>query len=419
MQSSSPRWVSIFILTIVVTGAALIWLAAFGMGALSIITLLVDGSDAASSMILSLAFAFQGILLAAVAWPILQKVNGQPKADESFRLPFAGWHVLVAAGMTLAALLLGGLITYRDVQLLSWFALPPLTILAVAPPIWILLAAGANQLDLGPRWRAFGIFGIAATIGPLIMIFLEIALALVGIVVFSMFIAGQPARADGILQLAAMLENETDPETILNVLGPYIFNPAVIGTIMAYIAVAVPMIEELLKPLGIWLFMRKIERPAQGFALGLLSGAAYALFESLGASGQGGQAWPTVVAARAGTSLLHIFTTGLMGWAIVSAVRERRYLRLPAAYAAAVLLHGVWNASAVATSLAGASDLIMATSFSPTLLPAMVGGLLVLGAGMLFLLIVFNRRLRKLSEPAPLLEPEPTAQTPGDGQGVQ
>ncbi len=108
--------------------------------------------------------------------------------------------------------------------------------------------------------------------------------------------------------------------------GPYLSNPAVIATILSYIALIVPLIEELLKPLAVWIFATKIESPAQGFAMGVLCGAAFALIESLNASADGTATWPFIVGIRAGTGLLHMTTSGLVGWGIVSAVREKHIL---------------------------------------------------------------------------------------------
>jgi RsiW-degrading membrane proteinase PrsW (M82 family) len=84
--------------------------------------------------------------------------------------------------------------------------------------------------------------------------------------------------------------------------------------------------------------------PVEGFTAGLLSGAGYALFESL-ALASGGEQWAALVFARIGTAGIHILTTGLTGWALVLAWRRRRFLRLAATYVFVVSVHGVWNAS--------------------------------------------------------------------------
>jgi len=57
--------------------------------------------------------------------------------------------------------------------------------------------------------------------------------------------------------------NQTDQQLILNLLAPYISNPVTIAAGIGYFAVIVPLIEELLKPLAVLFFAKKIESPAR------------------------------------------------------------------------------------------------------------------------------------------------------------
>lgn len=380
-----------------IPGAGLFLVTALGLGVSSIFALATNGDDPAASMIAAVSAALEGLILAVGAWFVLQKTIGREQADVSPAFPFANWHVFTALGLGGIALLIGGLAAFSEIKWLALLLLPILTILIIAPPIWIMLGLGTKGLDLGPRWRVWGIIGVGMTVGPLIMIVLEIVIAIVLVLGASIYLAVQPGMAEEIIRLGNFLENETNPEVMLRTLGPYVMNPAVITAALTYIALIVPLIEELLKPLGVWLFARKIESPAQGFALGLLSGAAYALVESLGASGRGGPDWTVVVAIRAGTSFLHITTTGLMGWAIIAAWRERRILRLLATYAAVVVLHGLWNGSTIGTSLAVIASTIGESNWIFTIVPAAICGMLVLAIGMVAVLLASNRRARKLS----------------------
>ncbi len=102
------------------------------------------------------------------------------------------------------------------------------------------------------------------------------------------------------------------------------------------------MIEEALKPIGVWLLFGRRLTPAAGFAAGALSGAGYALIESLALTSSG-EAWSSLVLARTGTSAVHILTAGLTGWALVLAWQKRRFLPLLLAYLCAVMIHGLWN----------------------------------------------------------------------------
>jgi hypothetical protein len=162
---------------------------------------------------------------------------------------------------------------------------------------------------------------------------------------------------------------------------------------MLYMAVFVPAVEEIFKPLGVWLFAGKLNSIAQGFALGALSGAGYALIETVGASAQTTE-WAALLLGRIGTALLHITTSALMGAAIVSAWRERRFLRLLGIYVLATLLHGLWNALAVLFSFSTLAELGELPGRLGTAQPVAIAGMSLLALGFLSILVVMNRRLR-------------------------
>jgi len=158
----------------------------------------------------------------------------------------------------------------------------------------------------------------------------------------------------------------------------------------------VPLIEEALKPVGMWFLHGRLQGPAAGFAAGLLSGAGYAMFESLVAF-NGGEEWVPVTMARMGTAVVHITVSGLVGWALVGAWRQRRYLALAGTYLAAVAIHGTWNAMTVIMVVDG----VAAAQPEPVSMPAISALasaapfiLIVLGLLCITLLMVWNRRLQ-------------------------
>jgi hypothetical protein len=394
MQIKKIHWPSLLILIVLGIGAAVVLLISFGLGVSSIMGLFTNGSDPAGGMIGSVAFGFEAVILLLCSWFVLQKTMGRKQAGIPFKFPFARWQVIAVIGVVILSALLGGVTAFTEIAWLNWIILPVLTILVIVPPIWMLFGLGTNGIELGPRWRVFGILGLGMTIGPLIMIILEIVL-LLGVVIAGLIIVAmqKPDLFQEIINLGQRIRGETDQQLILNLVAPYIANPAVIAAILGYIAVMVPMIEELLKPLAVWIFARKIESPAQGFAMGMLSGAAFALLESLNASGDGSANWPVIVSIRAGTSLLHMTASGLVGWGIVSAFQEKRIMRLVAAYFSAVLIHGIWNACAVGAGISTIGELIGKPEWLYTIIPAAVSGMIVLGIGMFVVLIASNRKL--------------------------
>jgi len=125
--------------------------------------------------------------------------------------------------------------------------------------------------------------------------------------------------------------------------------PSVIFLVLTFSAVVVPVIEELLKPIGVWLLAGRKLPPAAGFVAGAISGAAYGFIESLVLT-TNDQQWASMMFARVGTSVIHIFTSALTGWAIVQTWGRKRYKTFFLSTFAAVCIHGLWNALIVAAS---------------------------------------------------------------------
>jgi hypothetical protein len=422
MQTNKIHWASLLILIVLGLSASSALLVAFGMGVNSIIVLFAEKGDAVGQMISAFAFGFLGAALLLCCWFVLQKTMGHERAETRLKLKLEGWQVAAVIGLAVISVGIGATVVSTEVMWLAWFILPALTIIVIVPPIWLLFGIGSREIELGQRWRFFSIFGLGMTLGPLAIIVAEIILLAGAIILAAIYIVvWQPDFVQQLARLGMTLQNVTDEETILNLLVPYISSPSVIVAALMFVAVLVPLIEELFKPLAVWLFARRIESPAQGFALGLLSGAAFALVESLNASGAGTETWPVIVTVRAGTSMLHIMASGLVGWGIVSAFRERRILRLFVAYFSAVLLHGIWNACAVGAGFSLVGEVIGKPEWLFNVLPAMAGGMFVLIVGMFALLIASNKRIRKTSAlvvEAQVESPSTTLRTEQD-EGVQ
>lgn len=400
MQTKKTQWSSLLILLIFCISILFLFLIVSIMGISSLIDLFNGNGDPAAEMIGAMAFGFVSILLIGCGWVVLQKAKNREQADMPFVQPFADWHLIAVIGLALVSVTMGGLAAYTEIPWLGWLVLPVTTILVIVPPIWLLVGYGSRGLAAGSRWRVFAIFGLGITIGPAIMIVLELT-ALAGIIVVAAALLAilEPATFQDMMRLADIVQTETNQDVLLNLLAPYISNPIVIATGIGYIAIIVPLIEELLKPLAVWIFATQIESPSQGFVMGLLSGAAFALIESLNASSDGTMTWPLIVSIRAGTSILHITASGLVGWGIVSAFKEKRIGRFFAAYFSAVLIHGIWNASAIGTGIAAIGESIGRPEWLFNFVPAFICGLLVMGVGMFAVLLASNRKLRNVSKP--------------------
>jgi RsiW-degrading membrane proteinase PrsW (M82 family) len=212
----------------------------------------------------------------------------------------------------------------------------------------------------------------------------------IAILVFAVYLSSQP-------ELAADLENlvqrlpivMNSPARLSNLLEPYLSNPVLIISLVGFIAVIVPVIEETLKPIGVWLLAGRNLSPTEGFIAGAISGAGYALFESLFLpfSGDG---WAVLMFGRLGTSAIHILTTALTGWGLAYAWRDGNYLRLGLQFLAAITLHAAWNAITVLNTAAILIPASMLTSLATRWLPY---ALALMAVACIILLYVFNRRL--------------------------
>jgi RsiW-degrading membrane proteinase PrsW (M82 family) len=152
----------------------------------------------------------------------------------------------------------------------------------------------------------------------------------------------------------------------------------------------------------------RIQTPAQGFALGALSGAGFALAESLSASLTADDTWAVTLSVRAISGSMHMLASGLVGWGIAWASLEKRYFRFIGMLLLAILLHSVWNAGAVFSVWGGLRVMLAMPGVDVlgTILAAGGMGLLFfLMTGMFVAIFILNRRFRAPT-PSPLAPAE-------------
>jgi hypothetical protein len=266
-------------------------------------------------------------------------------------LPPVGVGILFIALTTfwVPILALGGAIASHP---LAALVLPILNILAVGLPLIFFLRITLRNLELPPAQQAWSAFGVTLVTGPVIATILE-GIALIVFVFIAGFyaVSSNPALAQQITHLAEMVQQANNPDTLVAIVAPMLFSPAGMLVIFGLFSIAVPAIEEAAKVMALWLFADRIKNPAQGFALGVLCGAAFALAENLGFSSTGAGEWMATAAQRAGSALPHMLNSGILGWALVSAWKERTHIRLGVAYLAVMLIHGLWNAISMALLL--------------------------------------------------------------------
>jgi hypothetical protein len=392
MKSSSNHFPSLFAALLFIVAAMLFLSVASVMFVTSFSMLLQGKAIQAQQTIVLIVSVFEALVLMVATFVAIQRYRQQAFAskDASFTIGLKE----IAASLLIAGIiiLIGHEIKANDA--FNWLILPLLTIPAVALPIFVILGLGVRNLPLGTRWQSWGIFGVAMTLAPFLLGILEIVVLIFLIFLVVAILMSQPNFATDMERLSRQLYIlGPESKAARNLLLPYITNPAVVGIALAYLSILVPMIEELLKPLGVWLSANRLSSPAQGFALGALSGSAYALIETLGVSAQTAD-WASLLLSRIGTGMLHITTSALMGAAIMYAFHERRYLRLIGTYILAVSLHGLWNALAVLYSFSVITEsLEKQNSFTKYQTPLIVV-MVVLAILLLSILLLSNRRMR-------------------------
>jgi len=410
---ATTPWLSIAQFAVFALAVGGCWILAALLAASVLVSRTNQGAlpmDMTSLGIQSAGLVFAGALFLPSTILALLKILGKPlpRSLTGRAGKFLPWILLLLWPLVLVA---GNWIATRSA--LSWLILPPFYVLGVAIPIWGLVEIGRRGLPGGSSQRFWGLFNTGMLVGPTLVIAVELGALALGITGLVVWAASNPDITNEINRLfQQLIFSSPTTETLGRLFRPYLLRPGVLYLILASIAGVTPLIEEALKPFGLWLLARRGLSPAEGFVGGLLSGAGFALFESLGVtSNLPGENWASLTLARAGTDTVHIVASALVGWGLVSAWRDRRFLQFGIIYLISVTIHGFWNAISVAL---GVSPLIQ---MSPNSLPGFIQrasiapwalGLLL--AALLALLLGANARLRKSLAAGP----ERPAVPPGD-----
>jgi len=281
----------------------------------------------------------------------------------------------------------------------GWFLLPTLSLLALLLPIWWMVELGRRGLPASSPQRAWGLISLSLTFMPIVVILAEVVvIVIIGVLVFSI-LSGQAEWAARFQQIAVQISQMEFNLTYLeDLLRDLLRNRLVMPVLLLVVGGIMPLLEELIKPIGLWALRKRRVTPADGFSAGLMCGACFALFESAVLIAQlGGNEWWQSVLLRVSTCLLHITASGAVGWGLASAWSEKRYGRAIVAILAAAGVHGLWNSMAIILLI---SEFLTGATYylSNTLLSGLMGLILL---GVLVALISINRALRKRANSVP------------------
>jgi hypothetical protein len=334
-------------------------------------------------------------------------------APRVFGYPAPGWKLKFGWRLSSIALVLWVV----DLAAASWLVgqsnrisqlfLPPLSVLAVAIPLWWLVEFGRRGLNVASQ-RSWGAVSLSLVVMmPVVLVLELIGFFFLGVVIMVGLVGTAP---DLLPQLSESFTNGARSEIVLNILEPYLNQPWVILAGMSILTIFGPLLEELLKPLALWFVPGRRLTEAQGFVLGLIVGGCFALLETIGnlqiLAGQSSTVWITLLLTRAGTGLLHITCSGLVGWGLASAWHAKRYWRLLKLYLLAVLIHGSWNLCAQLIGLGARMPDNGLVSGLALVAPFFMFGLIV---AMFVLLQSVNRRLnaQQIADQPVVVVPEP------------
>ena len=392
-ETAAPTKISAWAVLALVTGVAGLVL---GVGAAAVLSIFMILSPERSGLNVVAVITIIGLALpgAPLAWHAWSRLRGNPPLAWQAR---PSW--VMAGGALVAASLLCGQVSL-SLDLLPDLVLGPAQYLAVLSPAAILLALTAGGWAGFSRLRAWGHLISGAWLAVVLSFVAEvIVIGVLAVLGFTVLIVTAPAEFEALMQLLETFQVTGN----FSLLSDWLFKPWVMAGVFVTASIALPAIEEALKPLGVILMLGRRPTPMAAFLGGMMGGLGFAVVESLTNLSATQEGWLALVVARMGTMVMHGLTAGLVGWGWgqVAAHRARGALRLAAAYLMAVTIHGLWNAAAVIIAFGSLSVLGQSAA-----LPQQASWGVLMALGLIVLvgltlaavagLMVIGSRLRKM-----------------------
>lgn len=288
--------------------------------------------------------AFVALLFIPLVLDSLRSLRGE--TPPMIVVPPLGWRrFLLLLGLWAGMFILASLITFVPVA--GPFLAAPFAMLSILLPAVTSAWVGAGGLLQASRRRLLAIFGISLTGSTLLVVLLQFAAIVFLVIALLLLVDLPPDFPARLREFANEIEKIQNPEEVLNFLLPYLLQPEILTIVFIMAAIVAPLSEEPMKPLAVWLLGRQLRSPAEGFALGAISGAGFAIIEGAFSLSQMIMTPYIGIPARLAASVMHVALSAIMGWGIASLLLEKKWLSFFGAYLASASLHGLWNASAV------------------------------------------------------------------------
>lgn len=326
-----------------------------------------------AAMLICALFMFPMLILNLRAW--------RGKDSPLLTIPPVRPAYAVALGVVwFFALCLGSLVSL--IPEYGWTGIVPLLAPGVLLPLAFLVwMAAGGLLSTSQRrfWNVVG-FGIAgstalAMTGELLVL----ALGRLG----GEWLWGEhPLWRNLMDNLSPQLESASTTDEILNALSPYLSTPWVLVSLLILAALLIPLIEEISKVAILFWMGSRLTSVGEGFALGAVCGAGFALVEGMLATGNTSLLWGAGALARLGSSVMHVTLSAVLGRAIAASFLEGHRGRWLGTYLLSSGLHGLWNGITVLAVYLSLQTIVLAPQFEnndlATAVQAMFNSLLVL-----------------------------------------
>ena len=402
MNKAGKNWREILTLVISALGGLFFAVQAFSLGIVWLVSILDPFKDPAENVSIGLLF-WTSILGIILLIPLLLLSINQLRGK-----PSPGW--LNLEHPTIEKISRWVILAWPAVVFLGWWVasrenaamifLGPINLLVAGIPILWVYQAVQRGLPGGSQMRKWRIFGFSIVVLPVMVILAELVALLflggIGMLWLGIRVYADPQLEQQVMRLAnqVTLYGE-DIDALFTFVEPYLLQPSVIFWALAIFGGIIPIVEEVIKPIALWTLAGRQITPQEGFVGGLLCGAGFALMENVFyfTTVLLAEDWLFMAIGRAGTGVLHMLASGLVGWGLARAWRDKKWVFLGMITLGAFVLHGLWNILAVVSGVAP----LLILDTEPTLVQMLlyhlpVVFLLIVAVVILFLI---NRHLRK------------------------
>lgn len=393
MRDSRNDPLSVGLLIGSILGILVSFIGATGSFVLGVVGYFMGGSiSGVSAWVLAGTFVGLASVSLSAGWVAYQSLQGKKQV-----LGKPSTRYLLGVLALLPVVLLMGTLAFQY-EILPALLGPPAHVLAALLPVAALIFIVLQKAPTLSRRRGWGHFMAGIWISPISALILEIIAALPLILII--FTALRATLGDDFLYNLWEQPSVLPDDDFLDALSQLLSQPWILGLFVGYLGLLVPILEELVKSIGLLPLIRREITEAEGFIGGVLAGAGYGLFEAF-YLGQPGPGWAALMLARGGATMMHMLTAGLTGIGFARAKNQGRFGPLIRYYLYAVVLHALWNLAAVTMGVGMAGEALDPSLISPTLgLILTIGGSLIL----IGLTAIAYRSLRRL--PTKLMQAE-------------